>query len=103
MSKSYDEFLDSVKGLAASLSDLHRQAARELAPVAKQLVVTRSRDVPRIEHTLDLLLDCACHPDGLALFKSLCRHYYSFNPAAAASYVQSYREMWDSDEREGQT
>lgn len=102
MSQSYDELLDSVKGLAATITALHRQAARELAPVAEQLVTTRSRDVPRIEHTLDRLLDCACHSDGLALFKSLCRHYYSFDPAAAADYVRIYREMWDSDEKEDQ-
>ena len=53
-----------------------------------------------IERTLDHLLDHACIPQGLALFKSLCRHYWEINPQATASYINIYREMWDSDERE---
>ena len=102
MSQSYDELLTSLKGLAREMNALHQQSARALAPVVEQLIATRSRDVNGIAHTLDRLLDCACHPDGLALFKSLCRHYFSFDPAAAAEYVQIYREMWDSDEKEEQ-
>lgn len=84
MSEAYDELLDSLKGMAAQINALQQQAARELAPAVEQLVATRSRDVQSIEHTLDRLLDCACHPDGLVLFKSLCRHYDSIDPQAAA-------------------
>jgi hypothetical protein len=98
MSKSYDELLDSMTGLAASLSALHLQATRELAPVVQSLIATHSRDVSRIEHTLDRLLDCACHSDGLVLFKSLCRHYYSLAPQAAAEYVMIYRNTWEEKE-----
>lgn len=68
-----------------------------MAPTVQNLVHTRSHDVREIEHTLDHLLDCACIPEGLALFKSLCRHYYGINPASTAAYVHAYREMWDSD------
>jgi uncharacterized protein Yka (UPF0111/DUF47 family) len=102
MSKSYDELLDSMTDLAKSLSALHQQVARELAPVVQSLIATSSRDVSRIEHTLDRLLDCACHSDGLVLFKSLCRHYYSFAPQAAAEYVMIYRNMWENEEDEAQ-
>ncbi len=58
------------------------------------IVVSSIRE---IEHTLDHLLDCACIPEGLALFKSLCRHYYGINLTNTASYVQAYREMWDTE------
>ena len=60
-------------------------------------IIQSSRDVQRIEHTLDQLLDVACLPDGLALFKTLCRHYWTLEPHATASYVQTYREMWDDE------
>jgi hypothetical protein len=57
-----------------------------------------SRAAQEIEHTLDHLLDCTCIPEGLALFKALCRYYYAINPAATAGYVHACRDMWDSDE-----
>ena len=37
------------------------------------------------------------HPAGLALYKKLCRYYYTLNPAATADYVNYYREIWDTD------
>lgn len=64
----------------------------------QNLIRSQSRAAQEIEHTLDHLLDCACIPEGLALFKALCRHYYAINPAAAADYVHAYRDMWDREE-----
>jgi hypothetical protein len=83
--------------LAVSVHALHRQTAASLSPVAQALIDTRSRNVKEIEHTLDHLLDCACVPEGLAVFKALCRYYYPINPTATSSYVHAYREMWDTE------
>ena len=66
-------------------------------PIVQSIIQFRSRDVQEIEQTLDRLLDCACVPEGLNLFKALCRYYYNINPAATASYVHAYREMWDNE------
>ena len=60
----------------------------------------RGRPAGLGEHLLDRLLDCACIPEGLALFRSLCRYYYYLNPAATADYIGAYREMWDNDDTE---
>lgn len=87
-----------IRALAARLHDLHRQRVAALAPIAENLVRSQSRDAQEIEYTLDQLLDCACIPEGLALFKTLCRYYYAINPAATASYVYAYRDIWDSEE-----
>jgi hypothetical protein len=84
--------------LAASLQDALHQKLAHYAPIARQLILSRSTDVREIEHTLDHLLDVACLPAGLAPFKALCRYYYAINPAATATYVYAYREMWDSEE-----
>ena len=86
-----------IRSLAASVHAIHRQRVALLSPIAQALIDTRSRNVKEIEHTLDHLLDCACIPEGLAIFKALCRYYYTINPAATASYVLAYREMWDSE------
>jgi len=88
--------------LAATLHDLHQQQAAALTPTVQNLIHTQSRVAQEIEHTLDHLLDCACIPEGLALFKSLCGYYYTINPSATATYVHAYREMWDSEETQTQ-
>ncbi len=90
----------SITELAASLNVIHQQMAAAYAPIVHDIVRSRCRDQQQIEHTLDRLLDCACIPEGLALFKALCRYYYTLNPAATADYVFAYRDMWDSDDAE---
>lgn len=82
----------------AALSALHRQAIAVLTPVVQEILDSSCRDVDRIEHTLDGLLDHAGCPDGVALFKRLCRHYWPLDPQATAAYVNAYREMWDVDD-----
>ena len=93
-----DSDLQPLIALASSLQDAWQQKAAYYAPMARRLILSRSTDIREIEHTLDHLLDVACIPEGLAPFKALCRYYYGINPAATASYVHAYREMWDSEE-----
>jgi hypothetical protein len=89
-----------IRALAGTLHDLHRQKAAALAPAVQSLIKNRSRNVHEIEHTLDHLLDCACIPEGLALFKSLCRHYFTFNPTATTQYINAYRGMWQAIQKD---
>jgi len=90
--------LQPLIALVASLRDAQGQKAAYYIPIARHLIESRSRNTQEIEHSLDHLLDIACLPEGLAAFKSLCRHYWQLNPQATASYVHAYREMWDSEE-----
>ncbi|RQO59690.1 hypothetical protein DBR47_09845 [Paucibacter sp. KBW04] len=78
---------------------LHQQAIEALAPKVLALVRAGSRDAAQIERALDQLLDHAGHPEGLALFKTLCRYYWPLDPQATTSYVQAYREMWEGDDK----
>jgi hypothetical protein len=96
---TYQDLLAELKTTAAGLQTLHEQAIEALTPTVQDMVRSGSRDVQRIEHTLDQLLDHACLPEGLALFKTLCRHYWTLDPQATASYVRVYREMWDADDQ----
>ena len=79
------------------LHELQNRAVREYEPIIGRIIRSGSRNVREIEATLDGLLDFACVPDGLKLFKALCRYYYAIDPVATAGYVQSYRELWDED------
>lgn len=93
----YDSLFESVRGMAVSLQTLNQDALCAYAPVVEAILRSRSRDHHHIEHTLDRLLDfCGCEP-VLDLYKKLCRHYWDIDPAATASYVHAYREMWDSE------
>lgn len=91
---------DGIFALAATLNGLHKQIAANCAPIVQRMIKSRTRDQQQIEHMLDRLLDCACIPEGLTLFRALCRYYFTLNPVATADYVHSYREMWDSENDE---
>ena len=94
---TYQKLLAEIKQTMAELQTLREQTIETLTPTAQQLVRSGSRDVQRIEHTLDQVLDVACLPEGLALFKNLCRHYWTLDPQATASYVHAYRDLWDDE------
>jgi hypothetical protein len=92
---TYQELLAELTKPLAALQTLREHAIEALTPTVQELLHSGSHDAQRIEQTLDQLLDHACLPDGLTLFKALCRHYWTLDPQAAASYVNVYREMWD--------
>ena len=96
-SADYRELLRDLTAALTPLQMLHRQAIEALAPSVREILENGSRDTRLIEYTLDHLLDHACIPQGLATFKSVCRHYWPINPQATASYISAYREMWDSE------
>jgi endonuclease III len=97
MNDSYPELFKSVSGLVASLNDMHQQAVQQLMPIVQTIVSSRSQDVRRIEETLDRLLDHCGYEPALRLYKQLCRYYFTLDPAATVSYINAYREMWDSE------
>ena len=88
----------SIGAIAGRLQELQLQAAQQYKPVVDDLVRTRSRDVKRIERTLDGLLDFCGDESVLQMYKQLCRHYWDIDPVATAEYVNAYREYWDSEE-----
>ena len=99
---SYDEMVESICGLVEGLQALNKEAFQAYKPIVDAIVSSGSRDVHHIEHTLDGLLSFCGYEPILQLYKKLSRHYYYINPAATAYYVNSYREMWDSEENEDQ-
>ena len=98
---TYDVTSKAIISLARSVRDLQQRAARRYNPV-DGILRSRSRDIQHIEHTLDRLLDFCGHEPVLEMYKQLCRHYWSIDPAATAYYINAYREYWDSDEQAGQ-
>lgn len=87
--------------LIGQMQQLQQQAALQYQPVVDDLLRTGSRDVEKIERTLDGLLDFCGHAPVLAMYRRLCRHYWDVDPAATADYIKAYREQWDSDDDGG--
>ncbi|MEW6076468.1 MAG: hypothetical protein AB1724_01510 [Thermodesulfobacteriota bacterium] len=86
----------NIISLVGEIKNLARVAARQYAVEVVSIVNEKTRDVARIERCLDGLLDFCFDDEALALYKNLCRYYFDIDPAATASYVNAYREMWDS-------
>lgn len=87
--------------IMAIVEEMHRLAELTVAqytPVVEGIISSKSRDVHHIGHTLDRLLDFGFYDPMVELFRRLCRYYYFIDAAAAANYVLTYREMWDSEE-----
>lgn len=94
----YEDFLESVSGLAHQLTALNEQAVGLYRPTVEDLIHTDNRDQAEIERTLDGLLGFCGDDAALMLYRRLCRHYWQYNPEATASYINAYREMWDSED-----
>ena len=92
-----DALLENVSALVGEMQGLARQAHAGYATEVDSLIAARSRDAHRIERLLDGILDFGFDDAMVQIFKRLCRYYYTLDPAATFSYVQTYREMWDSD------
>jgi hypothetical protein len=95
--------IEKIKDLVILQQQLAKQALAEYSVVVNHIITTQSADQKYIEHTLDGILDFCFDADMLLLFKKLCRYYFTFNPQATAFYINSYRDMWDSDSGEDKT
>ncbi|MEI8138565.1 MAG: hypothetical protein WCI03_01715 [bacterium] len=98
----YDDMFESIRGLAEQLQALNQQAVLAYTSIVDDILRSSSRDTNHIEHTLDGLLSFCCYEPALQLYKKLCRHYFFINPVATAEYINAYREMWDSEEKDEQ-
>jgi hypothetical protein len=92
----FEQLFKSVRSLVEQVSELHQQAVKQYGTVVDNIIRARNRDVSHIEHTLDGLLDFCGYDPAFQLFRRLCRYYWGIDPNATASYINSYRELWDS-------
>ena len=94
----YANLLESIRGLASSLHAINQKAVREYTPVVEAILRSPIPDTRHIECTLDGLLDFCGYEPALRLYKKLCRYYFHINPTATVEYIETYRELWDSDQ-----
>ena len=96
--KKQDDLVQRIGELAKTSQKFAQQAVQQYSVEVEAILQSQNRDSQRIEMCLDGMLDF-CFDDGmLSLYKKLCRYYFDIDPQATASYVYSYREMWDEQE-----
>lgn len=89
--------LDAIVGVAAELQGLRCHLTQLLADEASVLLAQPSVEVLDLERLLDRLLDCAGTPEGVAVYRRVCRRLWDLDPQAGAVYVRFYQEIWDPD------
>lgn len=90
-------FVEELRPLVEARNHLARKAETGFAIQVDDIIGEGCKDPKRIEWLLSGMLDFCFDDRILVLFKKLCRYYYAIDPEATASYVYSYREMWDKD------
>ena len=89
-----------IRPLALSIQHLAHKAKQQYEIEVDEVIREQSLNRKRIEHLLDGMLDF-CFDDGmLALYKKLCRYYFSIAPDATVSYIYAYRDLWDNEQGE---
>ena len=91
------ELLGAVSGIVDGMRRVHADAVDGYRPEVEALIHSRSRDVDRIERTLDGLIAFCSNEAALALFKRLCRYYWDLDPEATSQQVLAFREWFDSE------
>lgn len=89
--------MEEIKKLIESQQQLAKQAVGIYKTEVDEIIRSKTTDDHKIQLTLDYMLSFCYDPRMLLLYRRLCRHLYSFNPEAAVSYVNAYREMWDEE------
>ncbi|MCX5805634.1 MAG: hypothetical protein NT010_06130 [Proteobacteria bacterium] len=88
----------AIRDLAATRDRLARKAEQQYTDEVNAVVEGLCLEDERIEHLLDGLLDFCFDPAILSLYKKVCRYYFQINPEATVGYVNTYREIWDSED-----
>jgi hypothetical protein len=93
------DFINDIRGIAKELQTIYSQAETYYTSAVNDVISRQSKDTKEIEHLLNYMLDYAGNENILTLYRKLCRYYLNINPQATAEYIQSYKEMYDEDEK----
>jgi len=90
---------DDIREIAKGLQAIYSQAETQYTSAVNDVIRRKSKDAKEIEHILNYMLDFADNEKILTSYRKLCRYYFDINPQATAEYIQSYKELYDSDEK----
>lgn len=83
-----NELHELAKNIVAVQKEVTQHTLHYWKPEAENIIVSQSKDIDRIEYTLDVLCEVAFDEEVLKIFKRLCRYYYSIDPFATAKCIR---------------
>ena len=95
-----DQLFNAVTELIKSRNQIAKQVLGGFRYEISEIIRTKNYD--KIEHLFDRMLDFCFDDEVLVEYKRILRYYYSIDPKSVAFYIHHYREMYDSDELEGE-
>ena len=99
--KSMEDSISSeFRPIALAIKRLAKQARQQYSLEVDAVVREQSQSRKRIEHLLNGMLDFCFDDEMLALYRKLCRYYFSIAPEATVSYIYAYRDLWDNEQIE---
>ena len=97
--KQHSALTDNIRGIAKELQAIYSQAETYYTSAVDDVIRRQSKDEKEIEHILNYMLDFTDNKKILTSYRKLCRYYLDINPQATAEYIQSYKELYDADEK----
>ncbi|HAS16794.1 MAG TPA: hypothetical protein DCR39_02615 [Nitrospiraceae bacterium] len=95
-----DSISSEFRPIALAIKRLAKQARQQYSLEVDAVVREQSQSRKRIEHLLNGMLDFCFDDEMLALYRKLCRYYFSIAPEATVSYIYAYRDLWDNEQIE---
>ncbi len=81
--------------LVESIQQLYEQAFMFYSPTVEELCNRNNVSQKELEYELDGMLSFCQSDNMLSLFKRLCRKFYKQYPETVASYIMTYKELYD--------
>ena len=92
--EQYNNFIQEIGETFLQLQDMAYQQYKLIA----YSLCSRNADEKEVAYVLDRLVSFCDSEKNLALFKMICRRYLALYPDLIEYEIQTYREMFDSDQ-----
>lgn len=83
-----------ISGVITMIQQLNEEMLRVYTPMVNDICDRKNVTQYELEHFLDYLLSACFSDEMTALFKKVCRRFYSEYPEIIEDYVLFYREMY---------
>ena len=101
--EALDEVVAGFGAIAEQMQGMAANALYRFTPIAEDIISGKIAGENNIGYQLDFMLDYCFDDHVLALYKRVLRSLYPKYPELVADYVYAYRDMWDSDDDEGES
>lgn len=97
-----EKVFEKITEIAYEMKNLSVLAVNQYEPIVNKVLSGYITGEDEIAHIMDRMLDFCQFDNMLQLFKKLCRGIYHQYPSLVVDYIMIYKELWDSNEDDGE-